>query len=243
MKFIQRKYTFLLIASVLLCTACTKDTCLHGSGPIVSKTLNIGEFNGFDLRGSFNVTLEKGSEQMVIASGQENIIDQLSLQINNGKWKIALNDGCYIDYQLTIKIYSPTIEEFGTSGTGNIQLLNRLDSIANLSVFNSGSGHIFCNDSLVVDDFLNIALSGSGNIALKGKTNSQNINLSGSGNYNAFGMISDDCIVSLPGSGNCEINAINNLDAFIGGSGNIYYTGNPVISATITGSGEIINSN
>ena len=239
----QRIYTVSLALSVLLCTDCAKDSCLHGSGPIVSKSLNIGDFNGFDLRGSFNVTLEKGMEQRVIASGQENIIDQLSLKINNGKWTIALNDGCYIDYQLTIKIYSPSIEEFGTSGTGNIQLLNRLDSIVNLSVFNSGSGHIFCNDSLLIDDFLNIALSGSGNIALKGKTNTQNINLSGSGNYYAFGLISEDCIISLPGSGNCEINAINNLDAFIGGSGNIYYTGNPVISSTITGSGGIINSN
>lgn len=243
MKFIQRLYTLFLLIGVVLCTSCAKDTCIHGSGPIVSRTLNIDDFNGFDLRGSFNATLQKGNELKVIAEGQENIIDQLSLQVIGGKWNIKLKEGCYIDYQLTIHIYSPNIEEFGTSSTGNIQVLNRLDSISNLSIFNSGSAFILCSDSLIIDNYLNISLNGSGSIGTKGRCLTQNINLSSSGTYNGFGMFSDECIVSLPGSGNCEINVLNSLDAFIGGSGNIYYTGNPTISATITGSGSIINSN
>jgi hypothetical protein len=33
------------------------------------------------------------------------------------------------------------------------------------------------------------------------------------------------------------------LTAFISGSGSIYYQGNPSVSANITGSGAVINSN
>ena len=59
----------------------------------------------------------------------------------------------------------------------------------------------------------------------------------------SFGLLSENCVVSLPGSGNCEVNVNSNLDIFIGGSGSVYYTGSPAITSTITGSGEIINGN
>jgi hypothetical protein len=243
MKFIQRIYKMLLLISIILSAGCAKDTCIHGSGPIVSQELTLDHFNGFNLRGSFNITYKKGSEQKVIASGQQNIIDQLSYTFDNGIWIVELLDGCYSDYQLTIQITSPSIDEIRNNSAGNIQLLNRVDSLATLSIFNNGTGYISSYDSIIVDNFLNIGLTSSGDIDLIGLVKNQNINLSGSGNYHAFGLLSEVCTVSLPGSGSCEINASNTLEAFISGSGNIYYTGTPLITSSITGSGNLINSN
>ena len=149
----------------------------------------------------------------------------------------------YNDYQLTIEIELPEISEFGISGAGNIQIVDKFESLTNLNLFNSGSGEIFSNDSLIVANFLNTNISGSGNINLKGKVPNQNITVSGSGNYLTFGLESDECVISLPGSGNCEVNVSSTLDVFISGSGSIYYKGDPTINSNITGSGSIINSN
>ncbi len=234
----------MLLFGVIFISSCEKSSsCIHGDGPIVTQTLNVGDFNGIDLSGSFNAVLHYGTEYKVEAIGQQNIIDHITYNKQNGNWIMALAEGCYSNYQLTIHITMPAINEFGVSGTGNIQVMNKFSSLDNLSVFNSGSGHIFCNDSLLIINFLNVDMSASGSVELIGTVATQNINISGSGDYQAFNLLSDECIISIPGSGNAEINVSTTLDAFISGSGNIYYSGNPVIYSNITGSGSIINSN
>lgn len=243
MKFILHYKYVLLFALLGFFTSCEKDLCVHGSGPIVNQTLDIEELNGFDLFGSFNVILKNGPIQKISAIGQQNIIDQLSYDVNNGIWKIAFEEGCYNDYDLTIEFEVPNINEFGISGSGSIQIVDEFDSLVNLNIFNSGTGGIFTNDSLIISTFLNIDISGSGSISLKGKVPNQNITISGSGSYTAFNLESTACVVSIPGSGNCEVNASNTLDAFLSGSGSLYYIGSPVINANITGSGTINNSN
>lgn len=244
MKIIRHLLSLLVLSGVILVSSCEKSSsCVHGDGPIVTQSLDVGGFNGIDLSGSFNAVLQYGTEYKVEAIGQQNIIDHITYSKQNGIWKMALAEGCYSNYQLTIHITMPTINEFGVSGTGNIQVVNKFSSLENLSVFNSGSGHIFCNDSLLIANFLNIDMSASGSVQLMGVVATQNINISGSGDYQAFNLVSDECIISIPGSGSAEINVSTTLDAFISGSGNIYYSGNPVISSSITGSGSIINSN
>jgi len=241
MKKLHLYFSLFILLGILF--SCDKDTCVHGEGPVVTKELDLAVFSSVDLKGSINIILTQGTEQKVLAKGQENIISYLSTEVKEGNWTIILEDGCYNDYELTIEVITPSLEEFGISGTGNIQLNDNFTDIENINVFNSGNGHIFGNDSLFISDFLFVTISGSGNISLNGITLNQNISLSGSGSYMSFGLLSENCVVSLPGSGNCEVNVNSNLDIFIGGSGSVYYTGSPAITSTITGSGEIINGN
>ncbi len=243
MKFILHYKYVLLLAVFVLFSSCEKDSCVHGSGAIINQTLDLPEINGFDLFGSFNVVLKNGSTQKITAIGQQNIIEHISYSVNNGIWRVAFEEGCYDDYDLTIEIEVLDISEIGISGSGSIQIVDEFDSLTNLNVFNSGSGGIFTNDSLIISSFLNIDISGSGNINLKGNVPSQNITISGSGDYLAFDIESNTSVISIPGSGNCEVNAINTLDVFLSGSGSVYYIGSPIINSNITGSGTINNSN
>lgn len=227
----------------LILLSCDKDTCVHGEGPVVSKEIDLAAFNSIDLKGSLNVIVKQGTEQKVVAIGQENIISYLSTSVKAGNWDIMLENGCYNDYELTIEITTNSIEELGTSGTGNVQLDGNFVEIENISFFNNGSGQVYSNDSIFVSNFLFVNITSNGSISLKGLCENQNIGLSGSGNYYSYELFSENCIVSVPGSGYCKVNVGNNLDVFIGGSGNVYYLGNPDITSTVTGSGEIINEN
>lgn len=243
MKFIQLIISVFVLGYFISFSSCSKDTCIHGSGPIVTQDITISDFNGFDLYGSFNIVLKEASDIRVYAEGQQNIISYISTSVSNGIWRAALQDGCYNDYTLTVYIEHPNISEMEISGSGNIQILDRLDSLENLNVFISGSGNVFSNDSIIINNYLNIDISGSGNIGLQGSALNQNINISGSGNYNAFELYSENCIASIPGSGNIEIYADSTLNVFIAGSGSVYYKGNPDITQNITGSGVIIDAN
>ena len=47
-------------------------------------------------------------------------------------------------------------------------------------------------------------------------------------------------ILTITGEGDCEVSAEEKLIVDIRGAGNVYYKGNPVLDATVTGTGQII---
>jgi hypothetical protein len=69
------------------------------------------------------------------------------------------------------------------------------------------------------------------------------IDLLGSGSFTGFPMNVADCQISIEGSGDCEVNVSETLDAHIKGSGSIYYKGSPGITTNIKGSGTLISLN
>ena len=87
--------------------------------------------------------------------------------------------------------------------------------------------------------------SGSGNIHVTQFENQPEleINLYGSGSFMGYPMQVADCRIRIEGSGECEVNVTDKLDAAIKGSGNIYYKGHPRITTDIKGSGTLISSN
>ena len=243
MKIIHRLFSLTLLTSIVFIHSCKEDTCIHGAGPVITQELDVSSFHSFRSLGNFNVVLQEGAEISVSAETQENIIPFIATTVIDSVWDINLANGCYNDYQLTIYITHPSIKEFGISGSGNITILNKLDSLDNLYMFIEGSGNIQATDSLIIASNLYSDISGSGNITLIGSVPNQSIAISGAGNYSAFDLISEDCSITIPGSGNVMVNVTNTMDVFISGSGNVLYLGEPFIEQTITGSGQIIDSN
>ena len=243
MRIIHRLFSAAIFLSMIFFSSCKEDGCIHGSGPIVTQDLDISAFHSFRSFGNFNIVLSEGSEISVKAETQENIIPFITTTVVDSVWDVNLANGCYNDYQLTIYITHPSIKEFGILGSGNITILNRLDSLDNLYLYIGGAGNIHANDSIIISNNLYADISGSGNITLMGKVQSQNISISGAGNYSAFDLLSEDCSITIPGTGNVMVNVTSTLDAFISGSGNISYLGYPDITQTITGSGQVINAN
>lgn len=243
MRIIHRFLSFAILLSIVFAYSCKEDTCIHGAGPIVTQDIDIAAFHTFRSFGNFNIVLKEGDEISVQAETQENIIPFITTSVVDSVWDVNLQNGCYNDYQLTIYITHPSIKEFGILGSGNITILNRLDSIDNLYIYIGGSGNIQANDSLIISSNLYADISGSGNIILKGSVPNQNISIPGAGNYSAFDLLSEDCTITIPGSGNVMVNVSNTMDVFISGSGTVSYIGEPDITQTITGSGEIIDAN
>ena len=86
-------------------------------------------------------------------------------------------------------------------------------------------------------------ISGSGQILLSGSAHDHNIDISGSGDVRAYGLVTQNTWVRISGSGNSEVTVLEYLNVNVSGSGSVYYKGNPDIQANISGSGTIINRN
>lgn len=249
---LRKKFIYLTLLTVIFCfSSCKKEkittttTCIKGEGSIVTSSLSVGPFTGIDLAMSSNVTVKEGATFSVQATGHPNIIDLVSTSVSNGIWVISFkNHECISNYQLSFEITIPSIKQIISSGSGDI-LVNNFSNESELNIDMKGSGNLILNEFEGITEF-DVRLSGSGSFT--GNNDISNLDTlkisnTGSGNYLAFAINSNNCTVNSSGSGDCEVTVQNTLNTTISGSGNVSYKGSPTIIQNITGSGSLINAN
>ena len=257
----------LLLAAALFTlfttTGCDDDgPCISGSGATITEELNLEDFHSIDASGSWDVTIEQADQQRVEVTGQQNIIDDIKRDVNNGVWDMSLQDDeCYENFNLTVRIWIPDLRAIDLSGSGRI-VLNSFDSLQNLDIDISGSGIIFQSGVMNIEESFTVNSSGSGDVTanlhasrilldfsgtgaadLTGSTDYQSISIEGAGNIAAFDMISDTAVVDISGTGNLELTVEEYLNVFISGTGDVYYRGYPTVDSNITGTGRLIDAN
>ncbi|MDP6908661.1 MAG: head GIN domain-containing protein [Flavobacteriales bacterium] len=251
------KPVFNLIA-ILFLASCEFVT---GQGPIVTKQMKVQSFDAIELDGSFNVELNQGTVQKVVAEGQENIIEKLVLEVQDDVLHLRLKPGNYRNFKLTVKITVPTIEGMNLSGSGDISIGTFVE-LEKLEVELDGSGDIRTEGAMEVLNNVEIDLDGSGDIKLKlkavkveadldgsgiiileGKTDKLEVSLDGSGDINTYDLKASKSEASIGGSGDIRVYASDKLDASISGSGDIRYKGNPEVESEVDGSGTVKASN
>lgn len=230
---------------IIVTSSCDKfNTCISGEGSIVSEELTISEFTGIDLVGVANVTITQGEEQKVVVESQSNIINKLKTSVSNAIWKIELENGCYKNFDLNVYITVPNLNKAAISGTGSIQI-NDFVNQSSLSLSIPGSGDIELGE-YNLPQTTSINISGSGNIIFNSSnssTDNLNINVGGSGNINAFGLVANNCDIDISGSTTCELSITNSLDVNSSGSATIYYKGAPSVHTRINPATNLIKIN
>jgi hypothetical protein len=218
--FMDNLFPFILhllpiVALLLLTSSCDDDICVRGRGRTEIQSFEVGQFDGIEVGGAVEVEIIKSPDYKFEIEAQPNVIDQFRHRLKNKT--LYIKSDCYhTSADPKIRIYT---DKF-----------SRIDF--------SGSGEVFSEDDFVSED-LDIDLSGSGKITLKGETNNLSINISGSGKMELENLISQDCKINISGSGKCYVDAEETLDVRISGSGDVYYKGRPVISQNISGSGNV----
>ena len=254
-------FSIVAVAVVVAFQACD-STCISGTGSVVTEELDLAPIHGINSSGSHDVYIDHGSEQVVLARGEKNIIDRVKRNVGAGIWDANLINGCYRSYQLELDVTVPVMDYIETNGSGNVIVGSSFDSLQSLEIYSTGSGNLSQDGFFSMEGHatlrntgsgslkagvhsasLSVTSTGSGYIQLEGSTSHQSVRMDGSGNYTATQLESDTCLVDISGSGNAQVWANDVLDVVISGSGNVYYRGNPFINATITGSGRLIDAN
>ena len=244
MKTITQEFGIILLSIIMLSSCSTSDDCITGTGPIVTETISLDNFSGIRSAGTDNVIISKAAIQEVTVTGNQNIISKLKRGVSNGVWKAELQDGCYKNSQLEINVKVPEMNYVKLSGSGSITV-NDFTSQENMEVVLEGSGFInlYANQGA---ERLDVKIEGSGNITGYGSFDNLDIldlEIYGSGNFDAFPIVSNTCDIYVEGSGNCNVSVEDYMDVTIEGSSVISYKGYPSISSHIDGSGSLHDAN
>jgi hypothetical protein len=232
----KKAFFFLLISTALITEGCYRDD-FHGSGNIITEERALRNFDGIEVQGAMEVHLVQDNHFRVLVEADDLLINNVQTYISNGVLVVRMANGYgYASSNAVLWVHAPDIYEIKLSGSGTIVTDNRHDFDDYLEVGLSGSGIIDLRGSARTTD---IDLSGSGDIRLTGSGTFLNIRTTGSGTIRAFDFNVDEADIETFGSGNIHINTWRHLIARINGSGDIIYEGNPRVEVYRYGSGTV----
>lgn len=211
---------------------------VKGNGVIKTQMRTTSDYDGISVSGSFTVILTNGNEGKISLTGEENILDYVVTEVEEGNLKIKFKKHSNINYNKKIQVTVPIeqIKSIALSGSGNITSTTEIKANT-FETAQSGSGKISLN---INTQKMDAALSGSGQLVLSGSTTDFDIRLSGSGRIDSNKMNSENVSAQVSGSGNVTITTSKSLNAVVSGSGQIKYSGNPkIVEEKVSGSGGI----
>lgn len=230
---------FFALTLLLLLGSCDKeDRCIRGNGHPEIETRSTGPFNEVVCNGAFEVHILPASYHEVQVDAESNLIDYIRTSVVGNRLYIETENNRCISNSMTmiVTVYTPYVDAIEMNGSGSLDADDLY--LDDLFLRLNGSGELILNNIDVLN--LEAQISGSGIINLSGIAETTTMNISGSGNINAFPLSQLRCFATITGSGNMYVRVASLLDAVISGSGSIYYRGNPDIVQRISGSGRVI---
>ncbi len=211
---------------------------VKGNGNVITENRSVGSFEGLEVAGSFDVYLIKGKEGDMTIQGDENLMEYLETEVNNGNLKIKWKKGYSINTRsnFTVTLSVEEINELSLSGSGKIEGKIPLKS-DHFSTSVSGSGDLTLH---IEANVLEVGVSGSGNMDLTGVVNEFDASVSGSGDIDAKNMKCKIANLKISGSGGAYLDVSDELVARVSGSGDIRYKGDPAKQdIKVSGSGNV----
>ena len=198
-------------------TSSSSGTTAQGSGSTTSESRDVSGFEEVELRGVGNLSIQQGESESLTVEAEEDVFPKIRTKVKNNRLIIGpernttISTTEPIDYELTV------------------------EALSALEV--SGSGDVEAED--ISTDELAVTIDGAGAVEISGEVDSQNVEISGSGDYRAEDLESKQAELDVGGTGSATVNVSDELDAQVGGSGAIYYIGDPAVRQDVSGAGEV----
>ncbi len=217
---------------------------------VTKKTLELPEFKSIYVNSNYTVYVKQSNKQEVSVEALTEIYGLTTIHVENGVLMIDVErkpentnksiwakiDDIKLNPTMKVMVSMKNITELQVNGGGKIIADNSLaSSFLTLSV--SGNGSM---DLDLKGETIKAEVSGSGKLGIKGYATAMDVVVSGSGSVNAFNCTLETAKAKVSGSGLCEINVANNLEALILGSGSIKHKGNTKnVQKKVYGSGIV----
>ena len=190
-------------------------------GPRVTRSLAWEGGDRLDVEVAAEVTYVQGDTASVVVSGPKEQVEALRLTAG----RLTFDDDDGVDHvvfgwgdhvPLRITVTAPSVSAFNLSSSGDL-LIRDYDQPS-----------------------LFVAIDGSGEVEATGRTETVELDISGSGEADFSGLLTRDADVEISGSGEAAVGPTGAARIAISGSGDVDLTRRPAsLSQSISGSGDV----
>ena len=215
------------------------------SGETIRDARAVSGFNRIEVNGVAEVTLRQGARESVTVEAAAAQATSVETSVHDGTLTITVADQRrladwlrWAGHSRTPRITVEVVKLDRIESAGAVKLLASHLRAEHLRLDFAGA----C--TLRIDDLQAATLSLQGSGAVKaeiaGKVDSQDIDLSGAGSYQAAHLASDRAVVQVSGAGKAFVNAKTFLKVDISGAGMVEYLGDPKVEQDISGIGKVV---
>ena len=211
-----------IIAIVSLATGslfCGKANAEPVEKTFISKTFPVEDFVGLEVSVPAEVRYETGEAYCHI-EGQENIIKDLNVEVNNGRLEIYSDRKLKNIKKLDIVLKSSSLEYLNINGAGGFECERGFETSSFKAVCN-GAADIEINN-LTAED-VNIKINGAGDIEIDNlDTQKADVQINGAGDVSLSGR-AKDVTATINGAGEIDVKELKyeNISASTNGIGRI----------------------
>ena len=233
---LRPRATLLVLPAVAGLLALAGCSALADAGPQTTAQRTIAAVTAVELQTSGDLTVTVGDTPGLTIKAGANQLDYLTSEVDGDTLlldsKADMPSGDSISYELVV----PSLTSLDVSGSGSATGDGILRGDATVTL--SGSGDVTLTGLQVPS--ATVTLSGSGKVTLDGSADSQQVDLSGSGDYNGKELTAGDTGIEVTGSGNANVTVSGRLEVSISGSGDVTYFGSPTqVEKSVSGSGSV----
>jgi hypothetical protein len=226
-----------IILLFFIVSSCMDDFIIRGNGIPDSEARLVNGFSSVASEGNFTVHITSGTQHKLIIEAESNLMEYIETEVNGGHLRIHTRGFTNLRNRLPIEVYVTTPELKGIVQSGSGSITTGYFEAETFNCVVSGSGSI---ETSVAANVVDAVMSGSGRLHISGSASNGNLIVSGSGKLNAEDLLVQDCDAKITGSGDIWTNVSHYLKAVVTGSGYVFYSGRPQVETVVSGSGGII---
>ena len=207
----------LAVGAGLLAGCTTWAADYQGSGSVTAMKREVPAFHAVHIHGSANVEASVGPNQGLEIMWDDNLLEHVRTQVEDGKLKISLDEGSFSSkHTLVVKLTAASLDTVALHGSGDARVTG------------------------VAGKHFEAAIHGSGSVVGSGAAESVSVSINGSGDVDLREIKARSAQVEINGSGDVHVFASEAVDAEIRGSGDVRYYGDPKdVQTNVAGSGDI----
>jgi hypothetical protein len=196
---------------------------------------DVSNFHGVSLEGIGTLLLQQGDAEALTVEAEQKVIDRIETVVENGILMIRPARSIKTRQPVTYHLTAMQLDDIAVSGASSLEAGPLTANQLQLQTGGTAGARI---DNLS-GQTLGVQMSGSGRVTLAGTVDTQTIEMTGTGMYDATNLASRVATITVNGTGQAVINVSESLNAVVGGTGRVSYIGNPQVSQNVSGVGSV----
>jgi putative autotransporter adhesin-like protein len=205
----------------------------------VTEQREIGEFHAISLDGIGTINFVQDEARTLTVEAEPDALPLITTEVREGtlhiQTRLISSKFISLKHPPIYSIANPNLVELVLRGAGRANV-GRLKT-DQLFVTVDGAGDIRLSNQTLGAARLRIA--GAGSIKATGIATTQEIIITGAGNFSGDQFVGETVKVEINGAGRAKVHATEDLAAEIGGVGQVSYVGEPRVRSRVDGLGRI----
>lgn len=230
-----RMLTILLVLPLVSPVFARDQKVVVGSGKVVSETRKLAEFDEIELRIAGDVHVTIGKPTPLEIKGDDNILPLIKTEVTDRRLVISADRSFRTKQAPNLKVTVANLTAAEIDGSGDLHIQGFDNQALSLAINGSGDMNVTGKTGR-----LTVNIAGSGDARVTGKAEQLAVNIAGSGDAHLTGK-AEQLAVSIAGSGDVHAFNLNAHDGTvrINGSGDAKVSVAHALSIQIFGSGDV----